>query len=71
MNLCERKVHDVEAREQILVVLNKRVEQIDAFFHKYWNDYRVQQILRGRKMLTDLTKKYHHLFAIPKDPNYH
>jgi hypothetical protein len=47
--------------------LKKRVKQIDKFFHKHWNDYRAQQILRGRKMLLDITKKYHHLFALAKD----
>lgn len=65
--IVQKKIQQPELREQILVVIKKRVKQIDVFFQKNWNDYRVQQILRSRKMLTDLIMKYHELFAIPKD----
>lgn len=42
-----------------MVVINKRIRDIDSFFNKNWSDYRTQQILRSRKLLTDFCKKYH------------
>jgi hypothetical protein len=56
-------VHEDGARERIIVVLNKRIKDIDYFFNKNWSDYRAQQILRSRKLLTDFYKKYHEIFG--------
>ncbi len=46
-----------------MVVLNKRIKDIDFFFNKNWSDYRAQQILRSRKLLIDFCKKYHERFT--------
>ena len=53
-----------------MVVITRRLAQIDHFYHKNWNDYRIQQILRSRKLLIDFTKQYHHLLATeePEEP---
>jgi hypothetical protein len=43
LDLGEAKVQQPARRPRILVALKRRIQQIDAFFQKYWSDYRIQQ----------------------------
>jgi hypothetical protein len=59
LEVCHQKVHTPAYRLQIVGLINKRINDIDRFFHRHWNDYRVQLLMRSRKMLVDFTKQYH------------
>lgn len=63
LEVCHQKVHQPTYRAQIVGLINKKISDIDRFFHRNWNDYRIQLLLRSRKMLVDFTKLYHEYLA--------
>lgn len=52
-----------DLRSQIMIIIRKRISDIDNFFDDHWSDYRAQQILRARIMMVTFVKKYHHLLS--------
>ena len=67
LEICSTKVYDPKHRTSILRVLQKRIKQIDHFYQRFWNDYRMQQVLTSRKLLIDFVKLHHSLLFISKD----
>ena len=46
-----------------LRILNKRVKDIQRFYHKNWNDYRASQMMRAKEKLIGFCKENHRIIA--------
>jgi hypothetical protein len=55
----ESQLNKIEQIPKILIILNKRIKDIDRFYDENWNDYRTQQILRSRQFLVEFCKRNH------------